>query len=181
MILSDYYRFEKTALKSKTRLDCVASTESYTELEEKRQTNVIKESAKRDAINIGDLLVYLGDVPNNFKGDAHRKADKSITIKGKNISSVFVPDPKNSLAYGDFQGTTDALLFVFTNFSVVDGRIQYGSVMEIFIARGQNTNRVALYTQLDEGYLDDEVETLRKSAKPNYRQDEQSQPNPIGI
>lgn len=38
MILTDYYCFERLASKSKTRLDCTASTMSYPEFEEKRCT-----------------------------------------------------------------------------------------------------------------------------------------------
>ena len=63
MILTDYYKFERLATKSKTRLDCVTSTRSYTEFEEKTVTKFQRATGKRDAVNIGDFLVYLGSVP----------------------------------------------------------------------------------------------------------------------
>ena len=37
---------------------------------------------------------------------------KAISIKGNNLSSVFVPMPNSGLGYGDVRGTDDALLFV---------------------------------------------------------------------
>lgn len=164
MILTDYYRFEKKAIRAKQRLDCVASTSSYTDLEEKRAAKPTKESSTRDATNVGDLVIYFGDVPETFGGSVHRKADKSISIKGKNISSVFVPDPESGFAYGDFRGTKDALLFVFKDLDVVDGRIQTGGVIEVFIARGMSKDRVPLYNVLTDGGLDEEMETLRQQA-----------------
>lgn len=166
MRLTDYYRFEKIKPKAKTRLDCVASTGGYTELEEKRATKPTRESDTHDATNVGDLVIYFGDVPERFGGNVHRKADKSITIKGKNLSSVFVPDPESGFAYGDFKGTCDALLFVFKNLSVIDGRTQMGGIVEVFVARGMSKDRSALCCMLADGVLDDEMETLRKQANP---------------
>ena len=101
MYLTDYYRFDRVATKAKMRLDCTASTESYPEFEEKRATKQQRATEKRDATNAGDLVVYYGDVPDQFGGDVHRKADKSLTIKSKNLSSIFVPDPRGCFAYGD--------------------------------------------------------------------------------
>lgn len=164
MILSDYYRFEKVALKSATRLDCTASTGSYPEFEDKRATIHTKATEKRDATNIGDLVIYLGDVPEQFGGNAQRKADKNLTIKGKNLSSVFVPDITNNFAYGDMKGTTDALLFVFDNLVIVDGRIISGG-LDVFVARGKSRDRVSLYNLLCDGELDEEISSLRETAK----------------
>lgn len=165
MILTDYYRFERVNLKSKTRMDCTASTGSYPEFEEKRATQATRATEKRDATNIGDLVIYYLNVPDRFGGDVHNKADKSITIKGKNLSSVFVPDPEGGFAYGDFKGTADALLFVLTNLSTVDGVIQAGGIIEVFIARGASKDRVPLYNLLTDGGLDDEIERLRQQAQ----------------
>lgn len=163
-ILTDYYKFCRVATKAKLRLDCVASTESYPEFEEKRATKATRATEKRDATNVGDLVVYFGDVPEQFGGDVHRKADKSITIKGKNLSSVYVPDPSNNLAYGDVRGTADALLFVFDGFEVVNGAIQAGATIEIFVARGKSKDRVPLYNLLSDGELDEELSDLRERA-----------------
>jgi len=163
-ILTDCYIFKRVATKSKTRLDCVASTESYQEFEEKRATRANKATEKRDATSIGDLVVYFGDVPEQFGGNVHRKADKSISIKGKNLSSVYVPDPSNNFAYGDVRGTADALLFAFEGFDLVDGEIQAGATLKVFVARGQSKNRVPLYNLLSDGGLDEEMADLQDRA-----------------
>ena len=163
-ILTDYYRFERVATKSKTRLDCTASTATYPEFEEKRSTKATRATEKRDATNIGDLVMYYGNVPEQFGDRARRKADKSITMKCRNLSSVYVPDPRNNYAYGDVKGTADALLFVFDGFGVADNEILSGSVLEIFVARGKSKDRVALYNLLSDGELDDDMDALRKRA-----------------
>ena len=58
-ILTDYYCFERVATKSKSRMDCTASTGSYPELEKERAIKPTKATEKRDATNIGDLVIYL--------------------------------------------------------------------------------------------------------------------------
>ena len=163
-ILTDCYIFKRVATKSKTRLDCVASTESYPEFEEKRSTRQTRETEKRDGLAIGDLIVYFGDVPDIFGGSVHRKADKALTIKGKNLSSIFVPDPSNNYAYGDVRGTADALLFIFRGFDLVNGELKKGAVLQVFVARGQSKNRVPLYNLLCDGGLDDEITDLQQKA-----------------
>lgn len=68
-------------------------------------------------------------------------------------------------AFGDVQGTTDAILFVFDDaFGVTDGRINKGGVLEMFICRGQSKNCQALYNLLCDGGLDDEIEAMRSKA-----------------
>lgn len=141
-IITDYYKFERLPeTKSKTRLDCTLSTKGYPELETLRNKQ-------------GSLFLYFGDIPENFKADAKRKADKCLT-KGKSISSLYVPDILKPLAYGDFKGTTDALLIVFS--------ADYSS-FELLVARGQRNNRVALFQLLVDGEFSQEIETLRKLA-----------------
>jgi hypothetical protein len=164
-ILTDYYAFKKIATKSKTRLDCITSTGSYPEFEEKRATRANKASEKRDATNVGDLVIYFCDVPEQFGGNIHRKADKSIIIKGKNLSSIYVPDPNNNYGYGDVSGTADALLFVFDGVEVVNGEIPTGATIEVFVARGKSKDRVPLYNLLADGELDEEMSELRTMAK----------------
>lgn len=162
MILTDYYRFERLATKAKSRMDCTASTMTYEEFEEKRATTATRATERRDATNIGDLVFYYNNVPPQFGGNVHRKADKSITIKRKNLSSVYVPDPNTNFAYGDFKGTSDALLFVFHNLKIIDGVIQAGAIIEVFVARGKSKDRVPLYNALCDGELDEEMNALRK-------------------
>ena len=163
-ILTDYYCFVKVATKSKTRLDCTASTMGYPTFEEKRATKATKATEKRDSTNIGDLILYFGDVPPQFRGNAHRKADKAITIKGQNLSSVYVPDPRNGFGYGDVKGTADALLFIFDGMEVVNGAIPTEAAIEVFVARGKSRDRVPLYNLLCDGELDDEMSELRARA-----------------
>lgn len=163
-ILTDYYCFEKISTKSKTRLDCTTSTASYPEFEEKRAQRATKATDKRDAIEIGSLVIYFGDVPEQFGGDVHRKAGKSITLKGNNLSSVYVPDPSTSFGYGDVRGTADALLFVFDGMEVVNGAIPPGAALEVFVARGKSRDRVPLYNLLIDGVLDEEMSELRARA-----------------
>lgn len=163
-ILTDYYCFERVATKSKSRMDCTASTGSYPELEKERAAKPNKATEKRDATNIGDLVIYFGDVPEAFGGNVHRKADKAITIKGKNLSSVYVPDPASNFGFGDVRGTADALLFVFENMEIVNGTISQGAVIEVFIARGKSKDRVPLFNLLCDGELDEEMSELRARA-----------------
>lgn len=165
-ILTDYYLFFKVATKSKTRLDCTYSTHSYPEFELRAATKCIKETEKRNAIDVGDIIIYIGDVPSHFGGDVSRKTDKSISIKGKNLSSIYTPDINKNIAVGDFQGTDDALLFLFRNFKIVDGVIQRKCEVEVFVARGKAKDRMALYNLLADGELDEEMEQLRAEATP---------------
>ena len=168
MLLTDYYRFEKVASKAKMRLDCTASTESYQPFEEKRKPKGNRPTANRDGFNMGDLLVYYGNVPKTFGGDVRRKADKSLTIGSNNLSSIFVPDPTSNLAFGDVEGEADAILFVFEGFDVVNGKPQQGAILEVFIARGKSKDRMPLYNLLCDGELDEEMSLLRERATQHH-------------
>jgi len=142
MILTDYYKFVHLPdCKSKTRLDCITSTQSYPDFECLRN--------KR-----GELFIYFVDVPAQFGGDVHKKADKAIT-KTKNISSVFVPDVTQNSAFGDVKGTTDALLII--------NNPDY-SELEIFVARGYKNQRLNIWQNFIAGEYDFEVVELRKKA-----------------
>ncbi len=166
MILTDYYKFRRTATKSRSRMDCVASTHSYPDFEEKRATAGNKETAKRDATEKGALVAHYVDTPDSFSGEAHRKAGKAFTIKGRNVTSVYKPDPESGFAYGDFIGTGDALLFVFKDLNTVNGIIQPDGEIEVFVARGKSNDRNGLWNLLSDGYLDGEMNSLRAEATP---------------
>ncbi|MDN5291810.1 MAG: hypothetical protein PWQ06_2049 [Anaerophaga sp.] len=103
----------------------------------------------------GKLFFYFHDVPEHFNANVKRKADKAIT-KTKNISSVFVPDVNLLFGYGNIKATQDAILFVFNR--------DY-TQMDVFIARGQKNNQIALYNLLADGELDEEMEALKKQAQ----------------
>lgn len=164
MILTDYYRFRRVATKSSTRMDCVASTHSYPEFENKRSATGCKETARHDATIVGALVAYYTDTPPTFKGHARRRAGKNINMRGGNVSSIYTPDPKGCYGYGDVKGTSDALIFVFKDLNTVNGVIQSGGEMEVFIARGESKNRVALWNYLLDGGLDDEMNDMRAKA-----------------
>lgn len=157
MILTDYYRFEKLAdQKSKMRIDCTASTQSYNPLEAMRN--------KQD-----ELFFYLGD-NTHTKAGQERKADLALS-KTSHISSIYNPDIEKQFWYGDMKGTADAFLFIHKNFILVDGRIQAGAVIELFIARGQRNNRATLYNLLADGELDEEINTLRNQVTKSVTDD----------
>ena len=168
MILTDYYKFERVATRSKTRMDCTSSTASYPTFEEKRSTRANKATEKRDPIIIGSLIIYYGDVPESFGGDKQRKADKSLSMKGQNLSSIYIPDIESNYGFGDVKNTADAMVFVFDNWKVINGVVQPRSTLEIFIARGQAENTTGLYNQLSDGVFDEEMNRLREKAKQEH-------------
>lgn len=150
MILTDYYRFEKLPnQKSKLRIDCTASTISYNPLEGLKNKS-------------GELFLYIGD--NSYtKAGEKGKSDLAIS-KTKHISSVYNPDVNQSFWYGDMRGTADALLFVHSDCKFIEGAIQPGAIIEVFVARGQRNNRTQLYNALVDGDFDEEMAELRAMA-----------------
>ena len=146
MILTDYYRFEKLSQKSKLRIDCTASSHSYDPLEVLRNKT-------------GDLFLYIGD-NTHTKAGKERKTDLALS-KTSHVSSIYNPDLNLPYWYGDMNRTTDAFLFVHQNSRFVNGGIQEGAVIELFVARGQRNNRIQLYNALCDGELDEEMNALR--------------------
>lgn len=148
MILTDYYCFKKLPdQKSKLRIDCVCDTGSYNPLEGIRD--------KR-----GALFLYIGD--NTYtKAGQGRMAGLALS-KTTHISSVYNPELSLPYWYGDMKGTADAFLFVHHNTEFINGGIQAGAVIELFVARGQRNNRSQLYNALCDGELDEEMNALRK-------------------
>ncbi len=148
MILTDYYRFEKLPnQKSKLRIDCTASTFSYNPLEALRNKE-------------GNLFLYIGDNTHTNAGK-ERKADLALS-RTTHISSVYNPDLGLPYWYGDMKETTDAFLFVHHNTKFVNGGIQVGAVIELFVARGYRNDRNQLYNALCDGLLDEDMNYLRK-------------------
>ena len=163
---TDFYRFERIAQKAKHRMDCTASTESYPEFENKRATKNCKGNNTRDEIKIGDLIIYWVASDSHIKAHRKRKADRSITIKSNNLSSVYnwkYIEDDYWVAYGDFKGTTDALLIIH-RVKEIDATIQAGSIIDVFIARGKS-NECHLFCSLyEEGAFDEELNILREQA-----------------
>ena len=146
MKLTDYYLMQEIRVVKSHRFDCTASTGGYQPFEAIANTSRDKR-----------FHCYYGDVPDTFKAKAQRKADKALT-NGDNISSVYIPDLDDYLfGYGDTAHTNDALLFVFSE--------DYKR-LEIFVARGLKNNQRLLFDLLVDGELDDDIDCLRKQAKP---------------
>ena len=142
MILTDYYLLENLPEQTSVhRRDCTISTHSYPDFESLRN--------KKD-----ELFMYLGDVPDRFKGNMKRKAGKALS-KRTNITSLYVPDITKSVAYGDIKGTNDALIAAYDT--------EYNFI-ELMIARGQKNNAMPLYNLYTDGELLDEVENLKNTA-----------------
>ena len=173
MILTDYYRFERIAKKAKHRMDCTASTESYPEFENRRATKAQRETEKRDAIKVGDLIIYWVAPDSHMRADRKRKADRSITIKSDNLSSVYNWQREGDywFAYGDFKGTTDALLFIY-RMKEVDAAIQAGAVIEVFVARGKSNECNTLCNLYSDGELDEEMNALRQQVTKSVTEQE---------
>lgn len=142
MILTDYYRFEKSSNnKSGYRIDCIASTQSYPVFENLRN-------------DTGLLFMYLNDGKDLHSSKFKRKPDK-ILFHTHNISEVFMPDITRLLAFGNVFETLDAILMQCDNDS---------NIIEIMIARGQKNNQLQLYHLFVDEAFSKEIETLRKQA-----------------
>lgn len=165
-MITDYYRFVRVAKHSATRMDCEASTKSHPFMEDLRGTRTCKETEKSDALNKGDLKIYVVKTPANFDCTTERKADLSVTIGRKNLSQIYKPvDSLNMpFAYGDVNGTSDAIIFVLRDLQTINGRIKQGAVLEVFVCRGMLNNQVALYNMACNGELDEEMEAMREKA-----------------
>ena len=50
---------------------------------------------------------------------------------------------------------------MFHNLKIIDGVIQAGTIIEVFVARGKSKDRVPLYNALSDGELDEEMDALR--------------------
>lgn len=164
---TDYYLFVKAATHSATRMDCEASTKSHPFLERYRGTTTRKGTEKSDALNKGDLKIYVGKTPANFDCTTSRKADLSVTIRNENLSQIYRPNLESPYAYGDVKGTSDAIIFKLSGFQTINGNIEQGAVLEMYIFRGLVNNALALYNMACNGELDEEMEALRKKATPD--------------
>ena len=149
MILTNLYIAEK-ASDRKTRFNVTKSTHDHDFLESLLV-------CKNDSDN--GLSLYLVNRPKKFKGTDI--TDKAITKGNFNISSLYFPDPETPVAYGDINGTEDALIFRI-NPDTENGINQ----LEIFVAAGQKHNKRNLYFLFVDGEFDHEVKGLFQKAVP---------------
>lgn len=161
MFITDYYKFQKLSDKTKSRYDCVCSTRSYPLFEQSRAVTAIKESEKRQAVEIGDLLAYLSNIPYQFKEGAKAKAQKQISIKGKNVSSIYMPQIGRKWGYGDIKGTYDGVII---NLEAINEDESKGSSFEIFIYRGGKKSTLSLLNAMFQGNYLFEIERARNRA-----------------
>jgi hypothetical protein len=145
-IFTDYLKAVKTGGK-KYRYDVSETTDSHDYLSRilinKRNPNIDGESFN------------LVPRPRTFKGTDF--SDKAITKGSQNITSVYVPDIGQAIAFGDIIGTNDAVIIRFNN-DTENGI----TTIELFIARGQKHNKRNLYFLFVDGEFTDEMEYLIK-------------------
>jgi len=142
--ITDCYIYERLPnKKSKSRLDCTASTKSYPELELKS-------------------FVYIGE-NTHTKAGIKRKSDLALTSgSGTHLTSIYKPDLERGFAYGDIKNTTDLLLFITKNFNMAaDGTISEGAIVEVFICRGKKHDKNAIFNLLTDGELNNEIAQLK--------------------
>lgn len=151
MILTDYYKLEKKN-EFKWKMNCTFSTQSYTEFERLRNKN-------------DELIFYITNNHSNKATNRKRITDLALSASKAHLTGLYQPELDKPLLYGDMKGTTDALLFVFKDFEIIDNRIQPNSIVEVFVARGQRNNVQQLYTLLYDGELNQELDALRLKAK----------------
>ena len=152
MILTDLYRFEKRpGDKTKMRMDCTASTQSYNPFERLRN--------KQE-----ELFVYIGD--NTYTEAGERGKSDLAMSRGDHITSLNTIYPQLPYWYGDFHGTPDALLIMCRDFTLIDGRIVDGAVVAVFVARGYRANRLNLFAEFVDGAFSEEMDALRQRALP---------------
>lgn len=166
MTITDYYKFERLiGTKGKGRLTLTASTLSYDKLEEKRATKAMK-GGKRDAIVVGQLYASYNTNPEYIKPKrGERKADRALNCKSEHISSLYVLDPQHpEYMWGDVQHTPDGFLAILSNPEVINGSLQDGTTLELFICRGKADERNALFCSLIDGDLDEEIKQIRARA-----------------
>lgn len=149
MILTDYYKFVHHS-GTKSRFDCVVSTQSYDPFEDLKN----KENK---------LFVYIGE-NTHTKAGQKGKADLAIS-KTKHISSIYRPDIATNLGCGDVNHTADALLFRVTDFLLYSEGFEEDATIEIFVARGCKADRQALYERFADGDLEEEIQAIIEKAQ----------------
>lgn len=171
MIFTDYYRFEKTAVKAKNRLDCTCSTHSYNTLERLACRGPQRPTEKRDGKQAGDITLNLFTaVPMNYSRHAQIKAWKVLKTNAEPLTSIYkARGGLTPFAYGDFRGSCDGILFYIYNYTETGNSVDRGTVVEMFIARGCKHNITSICKLAEEGDFDEELQLLRAKATPIHK------------
>ena len=173
---TDYYCFQKIGNATAHPMTCTASTHSYDSFELYRSKKAYKSGVGRDKINIGDLRVQCIDPKQvaSYKDDMKRKFWRAFRMGGNHLSGIcrLIGDIRenNFVAYGDVFNTDDAVLFVVTDYHESNMRIQDGTQIEIFIARGRSAEADLLCMMVDDGEFDADLNQLREEATPDNPQ-----------
>lgn len=137
--ITAYYRFEKLPnSRSAYRLDCVEHSlipyHGFSELRNKK----------------GELFVYFGNSQYTKAGQSGRT---ELAISGRNglISSIFVGKDNLNFGYGDFKGSSDALLFNLEGFTLVNGKPVDGAALEVFVVTTYAHKVLQLFRKLCNG------------------------------
>jgi hypothetical protein len=148
MIITDYLKGEKLT-SAKSRFDIVASSDEY-DLFERLLIN-------KRGFNVGGHSINLVERPARWN---EKNATLALTKGSHNITSLVQPDVSLNFAFGDIQGTSDALLLIFN----ADYRVKDINSFEIFIARGLKNSVMSLWNMLLDGELNEDLEILRGRA-----------------
>lgn len=163
-IFSECYIFGKVARKAKTRLDCIACTGGYAGFEVLRATKRQRETAFRDALNIGDLICYLNKRPEHFRDTIGTPSIIMTKRGGSNLSTIYVPYLQKGVGFGDFANTTDAIIFILRDITMSNGKIGPNAMIEVYIARNRGIYAKDLYSRVMQGLYSDELIMLKQKA-----------------
>ncbi|MBQ0063718.1 MAG: hypothetical protein KBS94_06810 [Prevotella sp.] len=138
-------------------------------MERARATKAKAGTEKQDAIKVGSLRIYHNRTPEHYGVNSARKPAYSVTLGGKNLSGAYIPstefeNPTCFIGWGDVKGTSDLIVFVFSAFEVIDGRVSDGAMLEMFIARDYAQHFRNVLDAVQDGCLDEEMNLLRGTA-----------------
>lgn len=146
MIFDSYYSFIKSEGRSKTRYDVESCTKDYELFESLRNPK-------------GELFLYFSDIPPHFKGEAHRRADKCLIAKGRNISSIYLIDLESLSGYGDVRGSSDGFIIAFS---------KEQKKFDVFISKGRKNHTNALYNAFSDEEFKVEIAALKLKANSHF-------------
>ena len=163
-IFSECYIFAKTAKKAKTRLDCIACTGGYAGFEVLRATKQQRETAFRDALDIGDLICYLNKRPEHFRDTIGTPSIVMTKKGGNNLSTIYVPYLQKGVGFGDFVNTNDAIIFILRDITMSTGKIGPNAMVEVYIAKNMGVYARDLCSRVMQGIYNTELITLKQKA-----------------
>ena len=163
MSLTDYYMFRRLAgTKAKTKFACIGSTKSYEPLEALRAGKKFR-SATMDAIEIGDLFVYISKGSESVKEKSPDRVPDWSMSKTRSITGLFRPDPSKPFGFGDMVDTRDLFLLLFHKWITIGDILVDGATVEVFVMRGGLNEREAIFSMLCDGLFDDDIAMLRQA------------------